>query len=216
MFARLRIDTVVERDLQDLRRVQVPRQQIGLLAEGTHLDTTGTAALAGILQRLPLTHELLDIGVRIEDRGIAMSLADDLDTSQQELIGGILCDVDREAWLQFVQFLLNLQNHVGELIGSTIAFTIHTTDIDIGKVIICSRLQGRHTHLWRCRLIVELDPQTRNQFLCLVTGQRTVSKSLLIERPQVLVDMSGIHRVPAIQFRDSAKVYEPVHLDGLP
>ena len=79
-LARLGVDAVVQRYLQNLWRIQVARQQVGLLAEGTHLDATRTAALAGILQRLALTHEFLNIGIGIEDAGVAVSLTDDLDT----------------------------------------------------------------------------------------------------------------------------------------
>ena len=50
LLAGFRVDTVVQRDFQDLRGVQVACQQIGFLAEGAHLDAAGAAALAGILQ----------------------------------------------------------------------------------------------------------------------------------------------------------------------
>ena len=38
LLARFRVDAVVKCDFQNLRRVQVARQQVGLLAEGSHLD----------------------------------------------------------------------------------------------------------------------------------------------------------------------------------
>ena len=38
LLACLRVYAVVQRDFQDFRRVQIARQQIGLLSEGSHLD----------------------------------------------------------------------------------------------------------------------------------------------------------------------------------
>lgn len=53
LLACLRVDTIVQRDLQDLRCVQITRQQIGLLAECTYLDTAGAASLWASSRVLP-------------------------------------------------------------------------------------------------------------------------------------------------------------------
>ena len=145
-----------------------------------------------------------------------MSLTDDLDACQQELIGGVLRNMDAQAWLQLMQLLLNLQNHIGQLVGGAVALTIHTTDVDIREVIISARLQGRHTYLRRCRLVVELDPQARDEFLGFLTSERTILQTFLIEGEQMLIDVSWVHGVPAVQFRHGAEVYEPIHLNGFP
>ena len=115
-----------------------------------------------------------------------------------------------------MELFLDFQNHIGYLVRGTVAVTIHTTYINISKVVIRSRLQGRHTHLRGSRLVVELDPQTADQFLGLVACQCTIGNTFLIEGEQMLVDMTRIHRVPAVEFGYGAKVYEPVHLNRLP
>ena len=145
-----------------------------------------------------------------------MSLTNHLDTRQQELVGRILRNVDAQAWLKLMELFLDFQNHIGYLIRGTVAVAIHTTYINISKVVIRSRLQSRHTHLRRSRLVIELDPQTADQFLGLVACQCTIGDTFLIEGEQMLIDMPWVHRVPAIEFRHGTEVYEPVHLDGLP
>ena len=145
-----------------------------------------------------------------------MALAYHLDALYEEIVGRVLGDVDREAWLQLVQLLLNLQNHVRQVVRRTLSLAVYATYINIGEVVVGSALQRCHAHLRRCRLVIELDPQAGEQFLGLVACQRAVGQSLLIERPQVLVYMAGIHGVPAVQLGHGAEVHEPVHLYGLP
>ena len=183
LLARRRVDAVVQGDFQNLRRVQITRQQIGFLAEGSHLDATRAAALACVLQGLTFAHQLLDVGVGIEDGGIAVALTDDADARQQELVGCVLGNVDAQSGLQLVQFLLNFENHVGQLIDRTLSFPVHATDVDVGKVVVCARLQCRHANLWRRRLVVELNPEARQEFLGVVARQGAFGQPLLIEGP---------------------------------
>ena len=215
-LARLWIDAVMECNLQDLRCIQIACQQIGLLAKSTDFDAARTASLAGILHRLPCPYHLLHISVWIEDGWIAVTLTNHLDTFQQEVVGGVLCDMYRQSRLQLMQFLLDFQNHIGEFVGSTLTVAVHAADIDIGEVVIGAAFESRHAHLWRRRLVVELDPQATEQFLGLLAGQRTFLDAFLIEGPQVLVDVSRVHRVPAVELRHRSQMHEPVHLYRLP
>ena len=68
--------------------------------------------------------------------------------------------MDGQTWLQLMQFLLNLQNHIGYLVGSALTISLHATYINIGKVVVCARFQCSDTNLWRGMLVVELNPQT--------------------------------------------------------
>ena len=131
-----------------------------------------------------------------------MALSDHLDALYEELIGRILSDVDREARLQFMQFFLYLEDDIRYLVGGTVSVTVHTPDIDIREVVVRAALQSRYSNLRRRRLVVELNPQTRDQFFSLLTGERAISQSFLIEGIEMLVEMSGIHRVPAVQLCD--------------
>ena len=81
-LACLRVDTIIQRNLQYLWGVQIASQQIGLFSERTYLDTSGTAAFACIFQSLSFAYQFLDIGVRIEDAGVTVSLTNHLDTFQ--------------------------------------------------------------------------------------------------------------------------------------
>ena len=65
-------------------------------------------------------------------------------------------------------------------------------------------------------MVVYLNKEARHQFLRLLAGQSPVFQSLFIERSQMLVEVSRIHGIPSVQFRDSSEVNEPVHLDSFP
>ena len=210
------VKAVVQGDFQNLRRVEITCQQIGFLAKSTYFDATRASAFAGILHSLAGTHHFLDVGVGIEDRRIAVTLTNHLQTCHQEVVGGILSDMNGEAWLQLVQLLLNLQNHKGNLVGSTASVAFHTTDVDIGEVVVSTALEGCHTHLRRRRLVIELDPQAGNQLLRLVASEGAVSQSLFVEREKMLVDVTRIHRVPSVQLSHCTQVHEPIHLNGFP
>ena len=124
--------------------------------------------------------------------------------------------MDAEAGLQLVQLLLNLQYHIREVICGTLSVAVYATYINIREVIIGATLQCRDSHLWRRRLIIEFNPQTRQQFLCIFACQCTLLQSLLVERPQVLVYMSRVHGVPSVQLRYCTQMYEPIHLNSFP
>ncbi len=124
--------------------------------------------------------------------------------------------MDGESGLQLVQFFLDLENHVGELVHAGAAVPVHAAYIDIGEVVVGAGFAGGNAHLGRCRLVVELDPQAAEQFLGLVVGQTAVRQPFFVEGIEMLVNMAGVHGVPAVEFRYRPQMYEPVHLDGLP
>ena len=55
-----------------------------------------------------------------------------------------------------------------------------------------------------------------DELLGLLAGERPVGKALLVKRLQVLVEVTGCHGVPAVQFGYCAEVYKPIHLQGFP
>ena len=145
-----------------------------------------------------------------------MAQADDLDAGMEEFVWRILRNVDTEPRLQLVQLLLNLQNHVGELVHAGVPVPIDTADVNVREIIVGTGLAGGNTHLGRRRLVVELNPQATQEFLRLVVGQTTLLQPFLVERIEVLVDMAGIHGIPAVELGDRPKVDEPIHLNRLP
>jgi hypothetical protein len=58
VLARAHVEAVVEGEFQHLHEVEVAGEDVGLLAEGAHLDAARAAAFAGVLEGLALT-ELL-------------------------------------------------------------------------------------------------------------------------------------------------------------
>ncbi len=86
---RLRIETVVECQLQDLRQVEVAGQNVGLLAEGPHLDTAAAAAGPGVLERFALPNLLLHHCVGVENGGEAVTLAHHPECVVQQSVGSL-------------------------------------------------------------------------------------------------------------------------------
>ena len=168
--ARDRIDPVVERHFQDLGHVQVAGQQVGLLAEGPHLDAAAASPLAGIPEGLALAQQLGHVDIRIEDGGIAVSLTDHPHGGHQEGIGRLFANVHREARLQDVQLFGHLQQQVGEFARAVGAIAADAADVDVGKVVVGSALPRRDPHLGRCRVVVHLDPETGDQLFGLLAG----------------------------------------------
>ena len=64
--------------------------------------------------------------------------------------------------------------------------------------------------------LYELDPQAAQELLRLVVIQRPFLHALLVEGIEVLVDVAGVHGIPAVELRHGPEMDEPVHLDGLP
>ncbi len=81
-----RIDAVVERDLEDLREVEVAGQDVGFLAERPRLDAAARPAGPCVLERLAMAHQFVHHHVGVEDRRLAPTLADDLAAAFQEAI----------------------------------------------------------------------------------------------------------------------------------
>ena len=124
--------------------------------------------------------------------------------------------MDRASRLQQVQFFEDFEHDIRYFARSVATIGLHATYINIGKVVVRTAFLCRNTHFRRCRMVVYLNKEARHQFLCLLAGQSPVFQSLFIERSQMLVEVSRIHGIPSIQFRDCPKVNEPIHLDSLP
>ena len=65
-------------------------------------------------------------------------------------------------------------------------------------------------------MVVELDPKALEKFLGAIPIQGPFGEIPLVERLQVLVQVTGVHGVPAVELRHGAQVNEPVHLQGFP
>ena len=170
LLARHRVNAVVEGDFQYLGSVQIPCEDIGFLAKSTHFNATRTTSFIGILLRLSLTNEFLRVGVRIEDRRVAVTLTNHFGSSHHKLVGCDLAYMDAQTWLQLMQFLLHLQNDIGKLVHRIVAILVDAADVDVGEVVVGAALQRRDAHFRRGRLVVELDPEAGNQFLRFFAG----------------------------------------------
>ena len=190
------IHTVVQSQFQKFGHVQIACEQIGLLAEGADLDTAAAASLTGVLQALALTDEFLDVCVGIEEGRIAVSETDDLAGGLDQVVGGLPAHVYGAAGLEDVQFPEHLQEDVGHLALSGGAVALDSAYVDIGE-------------------IVDLDPEAADVLLGLLAGEGAGSRLLLIERSQMLIEVPGIHGVPAVELENRAEVAEPVHLHSL-
>ena len=143
-----------------------------------------------------------------------MALADHPAGGVQEPVGGLGADMHRVAGLQDMQFLHHFQQDIGNLAHAVRTVGLDAADIDVGEIIVGAALAGRDSYFgWR-RLIVHLDPETTDQLFRLVAGQGARGDLALIERREMLVEMAGVHRIPAVQLGDGSQMHEPIHLDG--
>ena len=142
-----------------------------------------------------------------------MPLANHLAGGIQETIWRLAADMHRVAGLQNMQLLYHFEHEVGHLADTILAVAGHATDIDIGEIVIGAAFAGRDTHLGRCGMVVDLDPEAAYQLLGFFSGQGSRSKLSFVEGRQVLVEMPRIHGIPTVELGNRAKMHEPVHLD---
>ena len=109
----------------------------------------------------------------------------------------------------------DVQKQVGDLVRSVRAVGQQAAEVDVGEIGVGAAFGGRHPDLGRRGMVVELDEKGFQQFPRLLVGKRAVGKALPIERQQVLIEVAGIERIPAVQLGDYRQMAEPVVLQGL-
>ena len=101
------------------------------------------------------------------------------------------------------------------LVGAVAAVPQQPGQVEVGEVRVGAALGRGHAHLGRRRVVVELHEEALQQFLRPIPGERAVGQALLVEGPEVLVQVAGAEGVPAVQLGDDRQVAEPVGLQGL-
>ncbi len=114
--------------------------------------------------------------------------------------------------MQEPHFLDDVEDEIAEFVHPIAPVGLHATDVDEAEVCVGGALFGRHPHLGRRGLVVELDPEGLKQFPCPFDSQVSVFDFSPEKRVEVLVESSGVEGIPGIQFRDDAQVDEPVGL----
>ena len=158
-LSRARINTVVQRDFEHLRHVQVAVQVVVLLAKGPHLHAAAGAAVARILHGLSHPYKLLHDQVGVEDGGLAKSRANDFRRALHEAVGIVLAELDGGARLDQPHLLDHVENHVRHIVHAVCAFLGQSAQANLREVGIGAALLGGHADLRRRGLVVELDPQ---------------------------------------------------------
>jgi hypothetical protein len=206
----------VQRQLEELRQVEVARQHVRLLAEGAGLDAAAGPAFAGVLDALSLTEQLLHDRVGVEHGREPVAPADHLRGGPEEAIGRLARDLDVVAGLEDRHLVDDLQQQVGHLVDRVLAVARQAGEVDVGEVGVRPALGGGDAHLGRCGVVVELDPPALQELPGILARQRAVRQAALVEGPQVLVEVARVEGVPAVQLGDHREVTEPVHLQGFP
>ncbi|OPZ64008.1 MAG: hypothetical protein BWY85_01397 [Firmicutes bacterium ADurb.Bin506] len=215
-LARAHIDAVVERQLKDFRQVEVACKDVGFLSEGSGLHTATRAALTRVLQRLARPEHLLHDHVGVEDRWLPPAFAHYLQGSLEEPVGVLGRQLDVGARLQQAHVIDGVEHHVGELVYAVVAVRRQPSGVDVGKVSVGATLLGRDSHLWRSGLVVELHPETTEEFHGRLPGELARLDPRSVEGIHVLVESAGVERVPGVELSYHAQVAEPVCLQRLP
>src|ERR1035437_3570753 len=73
LFAGKCIDTIVQCQFKHLWDVKIATQNIGFRSKSTRFNTSTATTITGIYHALALTHQLLNNGIGIKDRGLSKS-----------------------------------------------------------------------------------------------------------------------------------------------
>lgn len=111
-----RVETVIEGDFQDFRKVEVSGQVVVLLSENSRFHTPAGASRPCVLQRFPLPDHLLDDSVCVKDGGLAETCPDNLQSPFQETFGRLLADLDHRTRLEKAHLLDDIKKNIGQLI----------------------------------------------------------------------------------------------------
>ncbi len=118
------------------------------------------------------------------------------------------------AGLKQVHLVDDVQQQVRDFVGAIAAIGEESGQIEVGEVRVGAALRRRHAHLGRGRVVVELHEEALQQFFGSLAGERAIGETLLVEGPQMLIQMSWAEGVPAVQFGDHREVAEPIHLQS--
>ena len=174
---------VVQRDFQDLGQVEIAGQDVGLFAECAGLHAAGSAAGARILDRLALPQQLFHHHVGVEDRRLTPALADDLQAAFAGNGRGscVLSCIFEEGCSSRISSMTSSIRYVSSLTPEEPSGR-QAAGVDVAEVGVGAALGRGHSHLGRRRLVVELHPETLEQFSGLLARERAVRQAALVER----------------------------------
>ena len=215
LLAGLRIHAVVQREFKAFRHVEITGEDVSLLAERADFHAAAAAAGARVFQAFALAQLFLHDSVGVENGRETVALAHDAQRVFKKMIGTFPRKLDVRARLEQVHVLDDFQQEVGNFIGAIRAVAEQAADVDVREIRVGAALGGGHADFRRRRMVVELDKKTFQKFAGALTRERTVSQSLFVKRQQMLIEMAGIERIPAVQFRDDREVTEPIILKRL-
>ena len=209
------VHAVEQGQLEDLRQIEVPLQDVGLISERSSFHAAGAAALPGVLQALAGVHQFLDDRLRVVEGGLSPAFPGNLAGPLQKFPGIFPADLHIGVGLNQLEVIHAVQDDVRHLVDPVLPLRSDAAGIDVGEIRVGAALLEGDAHLRRSRLIVELYPQALHQLLGLVPGEDARLDIPFIEGPQVLVKVSGGVGVPRIELRSHRQVGKPVGLDGL-
>ena len=88
--------------------------------------------------------------------------------------------------LKQVQFIEDFQDDIGYLADPVAPVPFHATEVDVRKVVRCAAFFGGHADFWRGGMVVELDPETAEQFFGFLPVNCPAGKPFFIKRAGVL------------------------------
>ena len=215
-LARTGVNTVVKRNLENLRQVEVTGQRIGLIAPAAGLNTTRRTTMTGIGQALAGIELLVDDLLGVVEGGLAPTGTSDLASALQELARGLAADLHVGVGLDEHHFSHAVENDVGDVVHAILAVRGDTAGIDVGEVGIGAGLLEGHTHLGRCGLAVELGPQALKKLKGVLAVKTASGNVGLIVRVQMLVEAARGVSVPRVRLAGDSEVDKPVALNPLP
>ena len=205
----------MQRQLQDLRKVEVPGKDAGLFPERTRLHAAAAPSATRILCRLTDPQLLLDYHFGVEQRGKSVAAPDHLQRTRQYAVRCLAGQQEVRARLQQVHLLDHVQQQIRHLVRTVGCVGKQSAETDVGEVGVGAALGRRDSDFRRRRVVVELDEQRLEQFSRRLAGEAPLVEAALEERSEVLVQVPWAERVPAVELRYHPEMTEPVRLECL-
>lgn len=210
------VDAVVQRDLEDLRQVEVPGQRIGLIAPAARLHAARGAAAPRVGEALARREQLVDDLLGVVERRLPPAGARHLAGAHEEAARRLARDLHVGVGLDEHHLVHAVQDEVGHLVHAVGAVGRDAARVDVRKIAVRAALLEGDAHLRRRGLVIELHPQALEQLERPVAVERAGGEVRAEVADQVLVEPAGRVGVPRVRLARDGQVDEPVALDPLP
>ncbi len=150
--------------------------------------------------------------ISIENGRLAEPGLDDPGGPMDKPVRIFSADLNGRTGLKQAHVFDDIEQKIGDIVHPVGAVRFHTAKVDLCKIGVGAAFSRRHAYFWRCRLVVELDPEAMQQLFGSLAGQGAVFDAPLVKWIQMLVETPRIEGIPGIELGGHPQMNEPVIL----